>query len=349
MQLRSQVERRRASDGLLHAWRPSVAYAFATVPHMRGTGFHPVGPPRVVIHTATQHTVEQLGWVWMPTSRGVVVKMWCMARLHTVLMMAAAAGSTAAASFAAGDVMDFHLQADLGHSYSDTDSMAAVSNQGTAGTNADKSQGTGANQPTYDAVHTSFNSQAVIDFDGGDVLYSSAGTWWELASESSDACGFGIFRATNAGPGAEDIYRTRSPGSEGGWIFACNVGGSGRVYAYESGGISSILNTWTGTVQNTVHVVTWEFRGAVTTSVDTIGIVLDAGTEDTLTADLSLAIEAAVNKEFCVGGSATTTGTFTGQLAECGYGKTLLTAGEKSSHESHVNSRYNLSLSGMWA
>lgn len=242
---------------------------------------------------------------------------------------------------------EFWMRADLGHAYADSDPVAAIANQGTAGSSGDLQQGTGANQPVYDASHASFNGQAVITFDGGDVLYAAAGTWWHLASESASMAAIAVVRTTLGATTAQTAVRTRTYTSVGGFGLIYREGAACRFDSDESGGVASIADTGGNGTINTLAVLAGVLTGAVTTASDTGEVWLDGTSGGGSGADFAAAVAASSNREFLLGGTATTTGDFTGSIAEVIFLKRVLTSGEDASLTAYLNARYGLSLPGV--
>lgn len=325
--------------------------------------FEPIGERVIERVTATQITLRQRGHAYTPHVRGGLFRGWrkrqAVVRQHIALCMSgggyrarlmqaiAASGSSGVGIVDPATYWPYYWQADLGHSEPDADPMATGwANQGTGGTAGDLAQSTSAAQPSYDASHTSFNSQAVIVFNDDDMHTSN--TFWEQASDGDDLAMYGVARVTDASNTHNYIIGTTAAASNGGLVFGLNAGGVSRFYTYASGGATNIANSFTGCSVNTVHVVTGQLTGAATTSNDTNEVVLDAGTPDTLAGDIAGAVASSGTPSFCIGGQSTSTGNYVGEMAEIGYQVALLTSGEEGDSEAWVNDRYNLSLSGMW-
>lgn len=237
-------------------------------------------------------------------------------------------------------------RADLGHAHADTDPMSGWANQGTAGSSGDLQQGTGGNQPVYDASHASFNGQAVVTFDGGDVLYATAGTWWHLASESSSACVIAVTRTTSAS-GAEEVMTTRTALTTGGFRLRAAAAGVANFAVSESGGATDISDNGGSITQNVVHVIAGVLTGATTATPDSAACWVGGASSAATTGDMDAAVASSSNREWCVGGTATTTGAYTGQLAELIFIKRALTAPEDAELTTYLNARYGLALSGV--
>ena len=237
-------------------------------------------------------------------------------------------------------------RADLGHALADTDPVTAWANQGWHA-DGDLSQGTSAKQPHYDASHASFNGQAVVDFDGGDVLYAAASSWWHNSDESSSGTLVAVARTMSAS-GIEFVVQTRQIGGQGGADLSIRAAGACRFRAYESGAGANISDNGANGVQNSVHVIAGVLTGAVSTSPDSMECWVDGVSAGATTGDLSSPVAAAADREWCVGGTSTTAGSLTGQIAELIYvPERVLTAAEDAALTTYLNTRYGLSLTGV--
>jgi hypothetical protein len=186
----------------------------------------------------------------------------------------------------------------------------------------------------------------VIDFDGGDVVYAAAGTFWELTAETEDLSLIVVARPTAAASGQDTIVTTRQAAIQGGFQMSFNTGANGRWYVYDSGGAASTLLTYAGGTQNVVHTLAGLLGGAASPATDAASAWLDGASVASSAPDLGI-VEAAADREFCVGGTSTTAGSFVGQLAEIILHHGLLSAGEDASLTSYLNDRYGLSLPGV--
>lgn len=234
-------------------------------------------------------------------------------------------------------------RADLGHAYADTDPVGLWANQGTAGSAGDLQQGTAGNKPFYDASHASFNGQAVITFDGGDVLYATAGTWWHSADSAADLSVVGVFRTTLGASTAQDVVRTRTYGTTGGFDLIMREGAACRFELDETGGAVNLTDSGANGTGSAVVVQAGTFAGETTPSTDTATCVVDGTVGTGTTGDL-LTIASSSNREFLVGGSATTTGTLTGSIAEVIFIKRIISGAEDALLTAYINSRYGLAL-----
>lgn len=238
-------------------------------------------------------------------------------------------------------------RADLGHATSDGNPMSAWANQGIAAGAGDLQQGTGSLQPTYDAAHASFNNQAVVNFvSGGDVMYAAADTWWHLPTESSDASVVAI-GSTASASGAEELLTTRAYSSVGGLRLAIRAAGACQCNFEESGGVATVADSGANGTQNAVTAVAGVLTGATTTTHDSAACWVNGASAGATTADLDAPVAASANREFCVGGTNTTTGALNGYIAEILFCKRLLTAAEDAALTSYFNTRYGLSLPGV--
>lgn len=242
---------------------------------------------------------------------------------------------------------EFWIRADLGHAYGDTDAVAAIANQGTAGSAADLAQGTGSLQPLYHVDGGgSFNSQPVLSFDATAVIYAAAGTWWHLASESSSCCVIAV-ASTVSVSGAEEVITTRAYSSVGGMRLAIRAAGACQCNFEESGGVAAITDNGANGVQSQCHVLAGVLTGAVTTTQDSAACWVDGVSGGATTADLDAPVAASADREWCVGGVNTTTGVLNGYIAEMIFIKRVLTSGEDASLTTYLNDRYGLSLPGV--
>lgn len=238
-------------------------------------------------------------------------------------------------------------RADLGHAYADTDPVAAWANQGTAGSSGDLVQATGGLQPLYDAAHASFNNQPVMDFGAADYVFATAaGTWWHLASESSSCVLLAVGRTVSAS-GFEEMAITRAYTTVGGLAIRIRAGASCTFTAEESGGVATIADTGANGVQNQVHVLAGVLTGAVTPTADSAQCWLDGAGGTASTGDLDLPVAASANREFVVGGTTASVGTYNGQIAELLFIKRVLTSDEDDLLTAYLNARYGLSLTGV--
>lgn len=233
-------------------------------------------------------------------------------------------------------------RADLGHSYSDGGAVASWLDQISS---IDLSQATGSRQPTYDEVNASFNNQATINF-ASDVLTTAANlTFWELTADDDDLSLIVVVRNTAAGAN-DTIVQTQNYNTMGGFQMLANSGGNSRWYVYGSGGSPSRTLTFTGVVQNTVHVIAGLITGATTPSTDTIAVRLDGTASASGSTDIDI-IEASTNRALCVGGGSDTSGNADMELAEIILTHSNLTSGEETSLASYLNTRYSQSWSNI--
>lgn len=242
------------------------------------------------------------------------------------------------------------IRADLGHAYADTDPIAAIANQGTAGSAGDLAQSTSGSRPTLDASHASFNGQAVIDFVAASnhVLYSGDTDWWVSASESGSLTAIAIIRDTAATSAAyHDVLGTRQASTQGGLDLDARTGNSCRSRVWSASGAATITDAGGNCTTNSVHAIALVLTGAVTATPDSLETWVDGVSGGATTGDLAAAVAATADREFLVGGSATTTGGFTGQIAEIIYLKRVLTSGEDAALTAYLNDRYGLSLPGV--
>ena len=235
-------------------------------------------------------------------------------------------------------------RADLGHALVDSDPVPSWANQGAAGADADLGQGTSTLQPTFVESHASFNGQAVIDFDGGDVLYAAAGPWWEQTADGESLTIVAVARVTAGGVSA--VSYTQTATTYGGFNLAINTSGAGRWYVYDQGAAASIVMTYTGNVQDAVEVLGAVYEGAVSPTNDVRAMWLDGSFVNSGANDLGV-IAASTDRPFSVGGGSPTAGNLTGQIAELLYLKRLLTAAEDADLTQYLNARYSLSLTGV--
>ncbi len=239
---------------------------------------------------------------------------------------------------------DAWWRADLGHALVDQDPVSAWANQGTAGSAGDVGQGTSTLRPVFVASHASFNGQAVLDFDGGDVLYATAGTWWEQTADGESMTVVAVARATVADNGT--LAQTRAYATVGGLQFQLNTAGSSRWYLYDTGAVERINCLSAGATQNALHVMAGVLEGAVSPAADTASGWIDGALGDERTADLGV-IAASSAREWCIGGASATVGNFTGQIAELLFLKRGISASEDAELTRYLNARYGLSLSGV--
>ncbi len=237
-------------------------------------------------------------------------------------------------------------RADLGHALADSDPVTSWANQGTAGASGDVGQGTSTLQPTFVASHASFNGQSAIDFDGGDVLYAAAGTWWEQAADGESLTIITIGRVTLGTANQNTLCNIRQQVTVGGFQLTSNPGGSGRWYVYDVGNAANLTQAYAGNVQNAVDTVAALFEGAVSPSNDTRALWLDGAFVNSSSGDLGR-IGATLARELTIGGNSQTAGTYVGQIAEVLYLKRLLSAAEDAALTSYLNDRYGLSLPGV--
>lgn len=241
---------------------------------------------------------------------------------------------------------EFWIRADLGHAFADTDPVTAIANQGTAGSALDLTNGT-AGSPTYDASHASFNGAPVLDFGvAAATLISAATTAWHLPSESSSMVALAVLRPTSAS-GFEEPFITRSYSTAGGFALRSRVASSCTFTVEESGGVTAAADIGGNCVQNSVHVLAGVLTGAVTTTHDSAACWLDGVSGGATTADLDAAVAASSNRELLIGGTASGTGTYSGQIAELLFIKRVLTSGEDASLTGYLNTRYGLALTGV--
>lgn len=333
-----------------------VAAEFIGVPR-----FIPVGERTLEIATATQLTFVQKGVALTPKVVGGVFVGWrrhvgtirqhialCMgAGYRGRLLQAIAAASGGQSLVDPATYWANYWQANLGHSEPDADLMATGwANQGTGGTSGDLSQTTASAQPTYDEVNATFNNQATLLY--ADDVMQTSNTFWEQAADGEDFSCYSVAQVTDAANTHNYVIGTSAAASNGGLVFGLNAGGVSRFYQYGSGGSPSITNTFSGCTVNAVHVLTGQFTGAVSTATDENRVILDGGTPDTQTGDISGPIASSGSPAFCIGGQATTTGNYVGNIAEVAFEKVILTSGEKGDSENWVNDRYNLSITSMW-
>jgi len=237
-------------------------------------------------------------------------------------------------------------RADLGHALADQDPVASWANQGTAGSAGDVGQGTSTLRPTYVASHASFNGQAVLSFDGGDLLYATAGTWWHLPSESSSAVVIAVARSTISGNSA--VITTRGVTTVGGLDARLKTNGTAcQARWYQSGAAVSITDSGANGAQNSVHVLASVLTGAVTTATDSGALWVDGASGAPTTADFTAPVAASSNREWVVAGTTTTAADFTGQIAEVLFLKRVLSAEEDSALTDYLNERYGLALTGV--
>lgn len=237
--------------------------------------------------------------------------------------------------------------AELGHAASDGGAVSSWANQGTAGSAGDLAQGTGGNQPTYDAALAAFADQAVMTFaSGGDVIYAAAGTWWHLSSESSSMCIVAVCMTSSAS-GFEEVVATRAYTSQGGFALRIRAASSCSFNVEESGGVTAITDSGANGTQNAVTVLAGVLTGAVTTTHDSAACWVNGVSAGATTGDLDAAVAAGANREFCVGGVATTTGALTGHIAWLMFIKRVLTAPEDELLTAYLNNRFGTSVPGV--
>lgn len=242
------------------------------------------------------------------------------------------------------------IRADLGHSYADTDAVAAIANQGTAGSAADLTQPTSGNRPYYLESVPEFNGQAVIDFAAASnqVLFAAIGNWWELPSESSSMTLVTVALCkTPATSGFEKLVTTRAASTQGGLDVDIRTGGSTRARVWSASGAATILDSGGNATEDTAHVLASVLTGAVATTPDSLALWVDGVSGGPTTANLAAAVAAAADREWVVGGTATTTGSLTGQIAEMIYLRRALTSDEDDALRDYLNDRYGLALAGV--
>lgn len=239
------------------------------------------------------------------------------------------------------------IRADLGHSYADTDAVAAIANQGTAGSSANLAQGTGSLQPLYYVDGgASFNNQAVLYFDGTAVIYAAAGTWWHLSNESSSACLITV-ASTASASGAEQLLRTTGYTTRGGWNQSIRAAGACTSTTEESGGVVAIVDAGANGTQNATHVLASVLTGGVNPANDTLATWVDGVSAAATTGNMTNAVAASTNAEWNMGGNNTTTGSLVGYIAEMIYIKRALTGAEDDALRDYLNDRYGLALAGV--
>lgn len=241
-------------------------------------------------------------------------------------------------------------RADLGHAASDTDPVGLWENQGTAGTDADLLS-SGSNRPVHlESGPTGFNGRPVMDFTASSnhVFGTAASSWWHLASESASFTIWAVVRTTVTAATFQRVVATRNVGTLGGINVEIRVTGGIRSQVFVSGAGQSLQDTGpSGVTASTVHVISTMLRGAVTTAEDELYVRLDGGSVGGDTTDLTSPIAASSNREFLVGGTTTTSGTFTGQIAEVGFVKRLLTSGEAGDLATYLSAWYDKSWSNV--
>lgn len=227
-------------------------------------------------------------------------------------------------------------RADLGHSLSDTDPVTSWANQGSEG-DLDFAQGTASRQPAYDASHSSFNSQAVIDFGTSDVMASIATHAWE----SADGVSFSVVvlhRPTYAGD--QPLIATASYTS-GGFLLKARTNGTCTNDVRD--GSTFVSANGATLTQNAVTVQALVYDGTATESVS----AWKDGVETSGSSASMGAIDQVTAREFIIGGQTPTLGLYLGQVAELILIKRVLTSGEDADLASYFNSRYGLSLPGV--
>lgn len=235
-------------------------------------------------------------------------------------------------------------RADLGHVLADQDPVPSWANQGTAGSAGDVAQSNATYQPTYVESEAAFDDQAVMDFDGDQNLFATAGTWWNVPD--GDDFSLVVVARPRSASGTEIVLTTRNAGTLGGLQARFHTSGPCDSRIWDTGAADTLdANCGTAT-QNAVQVLAAALTGAVSPGTDSLTSLLDgtAGTADT--GDLG-AIAPSSTRELVVAGSGTTLGTFDGQIAEILFLKRLLTAEEDAALTEYLNERYGLALSGV--
>lgn len=236
-------------------------------------------------------------------------------------------------------------RADLGHALADTDPVTSWANQGIAGTGFNVSQGNASYQPTYDAAHASFNNQAVINFDGTEVLYKSTESW-ELPDEASSLTAIAIVQQTTD----DAQYKVLATGTytSGGFQFMTGAGTSVSEGVWEQqGGTGGIDDTGGSLTVNTVSAVAWVLTGNVTTTADSGAVWVNGSSAGATTYDFSAAVANASTRNFYHCGVGAANGSFQGNVAEIIYVKRALTAAEDAALVSYLNTRYGTSFTAV--
>lgn len=237
------------------------------------------------------------------------------------------------------------MRADLGHLLADGAAVStAIANQGTGGAAWDISQPTASRQPTFDAAHASFNNQAVIDFDGSDVLYTIAGSHWHLGTGSGDDCTIIVVGRSTESANRKVLGTDNN--ASGGFRLHWRTNGSGAVHFYDSAS-TNLNHTHSTATQNSVHVFAAVLDSAALESSDVLTYWMDGTAAGSGSKALGAIQPSSGTEELCLGGDDPNSGIFNGQVAEVILHKALLSAGEDASLTSYFNSRYGLSLSGV--
>lgn len=237
------------------------------------------------------------------------------------------------------------FRADLGITESGG-SVSAWANQGTSGSAGNLSQATSTRRPSLTSSFASLNNQAVLYFDGNDVLYSAASSWWHIPDGNS-FISILVFRPESIS-GITQPLITRSYSTQGG--FAHRIDTDGRFYVYEQGVAQSDLATYTAGYSAGSNYVSAGLMRENGASADDITLYINGSECDNpVIGSYEFGDIAATSaREFLVG-AATPAGAagLTGWIAEVIHIKRELTSGEDASLKDYLNNRYGFSLTSV--